>query len=117
MASVFSHLKPTGILKFLESIPIEHRHGLEHALAVAANAEIAKLAREAAALLAHPRENQVDIGRRLARIVSLAEPDKKFCATRLNTASSSRAIEAMAGPSADLGIPDFLRREQSKQVH
>jgi hypothetical protein len=116
VAAAFGRLSSIGISKFLGSIPIGHHHNLEHALGVAANAEIAKLAREASALLTHAEHNKDDIYKRLARIMSLADPDKKFCATKLAASGNAPRNKAPTGAD-DLGIPDFLRRERPERVH
>jgi hypothetical protein len=84
IAAAFDRLVPIEIARFLESISRGQRHRLEHALGHddAAHAEIAKLAREAKAQLSHAEHNKDDIHKKLARIISLTDPDQKFRKTK-----------------------------------
>jgi hypothetical protein len=83
VAAAFGRLDDAGVSYFLDHIPPTHRRMLKHALGPDhssddINTEIAKLAREAAALLTHAEHNKNDIHERLARIMALTDPDKTF---------------------------------------
>jgi hypothetical protein len=104
VAGTFGRLSPIEVSNFLKAIPPTHHRMLKHALrqnhsSNKANAEIAKLARDSSALLAHASHNKDAIRKKLARIISITDSDKKLrgantatCNAKLDNNAFSRAI-------------------------
>jgi hypothetical protein len=92
---------PSGVE--VAAVPLDHRLRLERALGRddAAHAEIAKLARHAMALLTHAEHNKPDIQKRLARIINIADPDKRILRNKTPATSNTKldlgAFERVVG--------------------
>ena len=95
IVTAFNRLTAKGVGDFLAQISPAHQCALKQHFAEpnsekTKKAEIAKLALESMALLTHFKHNVDDIRKRLARIISLADPDPKLRGTKEAAKSARR---------------------------